>query len=230
MSHKVHQKIYRIKEISDWFSRGFYNKKMKNYLEEDFKIRTLLKEKLPKESIEEIEIERTGGLLKVIIKTSRPALVIGRGGEGVERLRKLLEKKVNTGAKNLKIDNRIEIEKSRRIFDKEIKIEIQEIRNPWVSAQLVAQWIVAQIEKRTPFRRALKMALSKMRFQKEIQGAKVEIAGRLNGVEIARTEWLKEGKLPRHNLRAVIDYGTAVAFCTYGAVGVKVWIYKGEKI
>ena len=109
------------------------------------------------------------------------------------------------------------------------KIEILEIKNPWNSAELVSQWIAGQIEKMVPFRRVLKMAISKAKEQKDVQGIKVMVAGRLNGAEIARTEWLKEGKLPRQTIRAVIDYGFNEANCTYGNIGVKVWLYKGEK-
>ena len=123
------------------------------------------------------------------------------------------------------------IEKLKRSKDDktEIKIEVQEVKNPWLSADICAQWIAQQIKRRIRFRRALKMALGKIMAQKEVKGARVEVSGRLNGVEISRTEWLKEGRMPRHTIRADIDYGTNSAFCTYGVIGVKVWIYKGEK-
>jgi small subunit ribosomal protein S3 len=212
MSHKVHPKVYRIKEMKDWFSRGFYEKNFSRYLEEDFKIREFLMEKLKEASVENVEIERSLSAVKIIIKTSRPALVIGRGGEVVEKLKKDLVKK-------------LQIKEGKR----EMKIEIQEVKNPWFSANICAQWVAQQIKRRVQFRRVMKMVLSKIMFQKGVKGARVEIAGRLNGVEIARTEYLKEGQLPRQNLRADIDYGTSLAFCTYGVIGVKVWIYKGEK-
>jgi len=212
MSHKVHPKVYRIKEMKDWFSRGFYGKNFPRYLEEDFKIREFLMEKLKEASIENVEIERSLSAVKIIIKTSRPALVIGRGGEVVEKLKKDLVKK-------------LQIKEGKR----EMKIEIQEVKSPWFSANICAQWITQQIKRRVQFRRVMKMALSKIMSQKGVKGARVEVAGRLNGVEIARTEWLKEGQLPRQNLRADIDYGTSLAFCTYGVIGVKVWIYKGER-
>lgn len=198
--------------MKDWFSRGFYGKNTPRYLEEDFKIRKFLEKKLSEASIENIEIERSFSAIKIIIKTSRPALVIGRGGEAVENLKKILAKQLK-----IKEDKR------------EMKIEVQEVKNPWFSANICAQWIAQQIKRRVQFRRVMKMALSKIMFQKGVKGARVELAGRLNGVEIARTEWLKEGQLPRNNLRADIDYGTSSAFCTYGVIGVKVWIYKGEK-
>jgi len=213
MSHKVHPKAFRIRKMADWLSRGFYGKKTFQYLKEDFVIRRFLNEKLSEASIENIEIERSISSTKIIIKTSRPALVIGRGGEAIEKLKKALIQKLERSKKD----------------KTEIKIEVQEVKNPWMSADICAQWIAQQIKRRIRFRRALKMALGKIMAQKEAIGARVEVAGRLNGVEISRTEWLQEGRLPRHTIRADIDYGTSSAFCTYGVVGVKVWIYKGEK-
>ena len=213
MSHKVHPKSFRIRRMADWLSRGFYGPKPFKYLKEDFIIRRFLNEKLKEASIENVEIERSRSVIKVIIKTSRPALVIGRGGEAIEKLKKALIE---------------ELKKSKE--DKtEIKIEVQEVKNPWLSANICAQWIAQQIKRRIRFRRALKMALGKIMLQKEAKGARVQVSGRLNGVEISRTEWLKEGRMPRHTIRADIDYGTSSAFCTYGAIGVKVWIYKGDK-
>jgi len=210
MGHRVHPKIFRIKDLSNWGSRWLSKKEFPKYLEEDFKIREFLEKKLGKLGIEKIEIERSPGKINMIISSARPGLIIGRGGGGVEELKKELEQKI--------------IEEK-----KEIKIEIREVKNPWVSAPLAAQWVAQQIEKRVRYRRVLKQALAKIMAQKEVQGARVEVAGRLDGVEIARTEWLKKGKLPRQTLRADIDYGQARAYCTYGVVGVKVWIYKGEK-
>ena len=111
----------------------------------------------------------------------------------------------------------------------EIKINIIDVRDPWGSAVLASQWIASQLEKRVRYRRCLKMALSRIVSSKEIKGARVEVSGRLNGVNISRTEWLQEGGMPRQKLRAVIDYGTSIAYCSYGVIGVKVWIYKGDK-
>lgn len=213
MGHRVHPKAYRIREMSDWDSRGFYKKPAK-LLEEDFKVREFLKEKLSRVGIEKIEIERFSNKLNIIISSARPGLIIGRGGEGVELLKKELEQKVldkDTDGK------------------KELRIEIREIRDPWTSASLSAQWVAQQIEKRVAYRRVLKRALSKIVSHKEIQGARIQLSGRLNGAEIARREWLGSGKLPRQTIRADIDYALVEAFCNYGVIGVKVWIYKGEK-
>jgi len=212
MAHKVHQKIFRIKKITDWDSRGFYKKKTPQYLEEDFKIRNFLKKKLEKVGIGRIEIERFPGKTNVIISTLRPGFIIGRGGKGIEDLKKELEKIIFKGKER-----------------KELKLEIQEIKDPWSSAVLTAQWIAQQIEKRIRYRRVLKQTLDKVMYSKEVKGCRIQISGRLNGIEIARREWLQRGKLPRQSLRADIDFAQAEANCTYGVIGIKVWIYKGEK-
>lgn len=212
MTHKVHPKIFRIKEITDWHSRGFYEKNFSEHLKEDFEIREFLKKKLAKCAVDRIEIERFPTKINVIIFTARPGLVIGRRGEGIEALRGGLKRKI------LKNDKK-----------KELKIEVKGIRDPWLSASLSAQWIAQQIEKRVHYRRVLKRALDRVISRKEVKGARVEISGRLGGVEIARTAWLKKGRLPRQTIRADIDYAQARAYCRYGVIGVKVWIYKGEK-
>ena len=212
MSHKVHPKIFRIRETSQWDSRWITEKNFSKYLEEDFKIREFLNKKLKESGIDKIEIERFSGKINVVIFTARPGLVIGRGGEGIEKLKEELVKKI------LKIDKKTEL-----------KIEIKGVKDPWTKASLVSQWIAQQIEKRMPYRRVLKKALSRVMAHREIKGVRVEVSGRLNGTEIAREEWLKQGRMPRQTLRADIDYAETRAFCTYGTIGVKVWIYKGEK-
>lgn len=213
MAHKVHPKIFRIKDLTDWDSRWLDKKKIPQHLEEDFKIRQFLKKKLRKVGIEKIEIERFPGKINIIISSARPGLIIGRGGEGVEELKEELRRIIDKDKKQ----------------KKEIRIEIREVKNPWSSALLSAQYVVQQIEKRLPFRKVLKQTLDKIVSQKEVKGCRIEIAGRLDGATIARREWLKKGNLPRQTLRADIDYAQDSAFCTYGVVGVKVWIYKGEK-
>ena len=213
MTHKVHQKVFRIKKISDWDSRGFYGKKTPQYLEEDFSIREFLNKKLKKVGIERIEIERFPSKTNIIISSLRPGFIIGRGGKGIEELKKQLEKKVLTNDKS----------------KKELRLEIREVRNPWASATLTSEWMAQQIEKRVHYRRVLKQAIGKISASKEVKGCRVQVKGRLNGIEIARTEWLQKGKLPRQSIRADIDYAFTEAFCVYGVIGVKVWIYKGEK-
>jgi len=215
VSHKVHPKAYRLRKITDWDSRGFYRETPK-LLEEDFRIREFLNKKLARIGIEKIEIERFPNKLNIIISTARPGLIIGRGGEGVENLKRELEDKI--------------LDSTEKRGQKEVRVEIREVRDPWTSASLSAQWVAQQIEKRVPFRRVLKRALAKiMEHKKEVKGARIEISGRLNGAEIARKEWLAKGRLPRQTIRADIDYAKAEAFCTYGVIGIKVWIYKGEK-
>ena len=220
MTHKVHPKIYRIGIITDWNSRWLTKNKVQNYLAEDFYIREFLKKQLKSCGIEKVEIERFPGKTNIIIFSSRPGLIIGRGGTGINEIKKEIEKKINNLKRTFK---KPEAKKET------LNIEIREIKNSWLSAALSSQWIAEQMEKRIPFRRDIKQALDKIMANKEVKGARVEVAGRLDGKEIARTEWLKRGRLPRQTLRADIDFGTAEAHCTYGTVGVKVWIYKGEK-
>lgn len=220
MAHKVHPKIFRLKELNNWNSRWLEKKKFPQYLEEDFKIREFLQKKLEKIGIEKIEIERFSGKTNVIISSARPGLIIGRGGGGVEELKRELEKLLLAGKLS---------QKKAQEGKREIRIEIREVKNPWMSANLSAQWMAQQIEKRIGYRRVLKQAVEKIMSQKGVEGCRVEVAGRLDGNEIARREWLKKGRMPRQTLRADIDYANVQAFCTYGAVGVKVWIYKGEK-
>jgi len=182
-------------------------------LEEDFKIREFLRKKLGKIGVEKIEIERFSGKINIIISSARPGLIIGRGGGGVEELKRDLEVTLKPAQKD----------------KRELKLEIKEIRDPWSSASLSAQWIAQQIERRIPPRRILKQALDKILVSRGVEGGRVEVAGRLGGAEIARRQWLNRGRLPRQTIRANIDYATARAFCTYGVIGIKVWIYKGEK-
>ncbi len=215
MSHKVHPKAFRLKELSSWDSRWLDEKKFPQYLEEDFKIREFFKKKIAKLGVEKIEIERFPGKLNIIISSARPGLIIGRGGSGVEELKKELEQKVI---------------KRNKEFKKEIKIEIKEVRDVWSSAALSVQSIAQQIEKRFPFRRVLKQTLDKIMSSRQVKGARIEISGRLNGSEIARREWLQKGRLPRQTLRSDIDFAQGQAYCTYGTTGIKVWIYKGERL
>jgi len=215
MSHKVHPKSFRIKGTEDWNIRGFYGRQMPQYLEEDFLIKDFLRKKLADASVANIQIEHSANKVNVIIDTARPGLIIGRGGNGIEVLKKEIENKIR---RQIKI-------KSKR----EIKIEIREIKNPWISAALIAQMAAQQIEKRIPFRQVLKKSLERVMTNREVKGIRMEVAGRLNGIEIARREWLGQGRLPRNTIRADIDYAQDEAQCTYGKIGIKVWIYKGDK-
>lgn len=221
MSHKVHPKIFRIKETKDWLSRGFYADNFKNLLEEDTIIRKYLDKKLRDLSVEKVEINRLPNQTSVLIHTSRPGLIIGRGGEGVERLTKELIKIIS---RKKGLD-----QEKRTILERRLKIEIKEVKNPWTSSMLIAQWIGQKIERRTPFRKTIKQAAEKAMMNKEVEGIKIVVSGRLDGVQIARTEGVEKGRLPRNTIRADIDYTLYEAVCTYGTIGIKVWLYKGEK-
>lgn len=207
MSHKVHPKIFRIKGNKDWLSRWVEKRSYAKTLEEDFRIREFLETRLKDTSLESIEIERFAGRITVIINSGRPGLIIGRGGSGIEIVKKALQKLVGV---------------------KDIRLEIREIKNHNESAALIAQNIAQQLEKRMPHRRVLKQTMQKVMANKNIEGAKLEVAGRLGGADIARREVLNEGRLPLQTRRAIIDYALAEARTTYGTVGVKVWLYKGE--
>lgn len=219
MTHKVNPKSFRIRNMEDFNARGFYGRKMTQYLEEDFLIKDFLMEKFSQASIANIEIEHSNNKINIIIETARPGLVIGRGGEGVENLKSVIEKKIG-------IKDKPNISKS---SSRQIKIDIKEIKNPWISAMLVAQMAGQQLEKRIPFRQVLKKCIERVMQNKEVKGIKMEVSGRLNGVEIARKEWLKQGRMPLQTIRADIDYAQAKASCTYGVIGIKVWLYKGDK-
>lgn len=221
MSHKVHPKIFRIKGIGDWLSHSFYGSEPRKYLKEDFVIREFLNKKLKDSSVEKIEIERSGNKVIAIISSARPGIIIGRGGEGVEKLRLEL-------LKNIFKKNKLTL-KELNDWAKKMKLEIKEVSNPWTSSELVAQWIAQRIEKRTPFRKTIKQAIEKVMGNKTVKGIRIEVAGRLDGAQIARKEWLEKGRLPRQTIRADIDYALEEARCTYGTIGIKVWIYKGDK-
>ncbi len=216
MAHKVHPRIFRIKGMGDWASRWLDRRNYVALLREDFLIRTFLEERLKDSAVENIEIERFPGKANIIVTSGRPGLIIGRGGAGIEDLRNALV-------------SRLQKENSTTVNKNGIRLEIREVKNPWESAALTAQWVVQQLEKRTPWRRVIKQAMSKVRANKSIKGVRIEVSGRLGGAEIARREHLSEGRLPLQTMRADIDYVPKEAQTTYGTLGVKVWLYKGEK-
>ncbi len=205
MGQKVHPKGLRLGIIRDWDAKWFTEKDFSAILIEDIKLREFIKKKLFAAGVSRIETERAANRIKITIHTAKPGIVIGRGGSEVEALRKEIEKK--TG--------------------KSISINILEIKVPELDAQLVAENVAAQLVKRVSFRRAMKQAVSRT-MRMGAQGVKISCSGRLAGAEMARTEWYNEGKVPLHTLRADIDYGFAEANTTYGKIGAKVWIYKGE--
>ena len=187
---------------SRWFTKG---PKFAKNLHEDFKLRAYIKDKLKHAGVSRVEIERTANKIKIIVSSARPGVVIGKKGTGIDALKADVQK----------------------LTKDEVFINIQEIRKPDIDAHLVAKNIAIQLEKRVSWRRVLKKAL-KAAILGGVKGIKVQVAGRLDGVEIARTEWYTEKSIPLHTLRADIDYQTAEALTTYGIIGVKVWIYKGD--
>ena len=239
MGHKVNPKIFRIGLSESWNSRWFARgKDYAQYLKQDTEIRKYLTNKLKDAGVERIEIERSPDNINIIINSSRPGIIIGRGGAGIEEIKKYIEKKIISARGGFLPETDASLDyasdegvSSRQTsnWNKKIKLQIniKEVSKPQLSAQLVAQNIAQELEKRIPYRRAMKRNIESV-MKAGAQGVKVICSGRLDGVEIARQETLSQGKIPLHTLRADIDYGIATACTTYGTVGVKVWIYKGE--
>jgi small subunit ribosomal protein S3 len=208
MGQKVHPIGIRLGIVKDWTSKWYADSKdYANNLYTDLKVREFLKKKLAGASVSNIQIERPANNARITIHTARPGIVIGKKGEDIDVLRKTVSKMMNVP----------------------VHINIEEIRKPELDAYLVAENIAQQLERRIMFRRAMKRAVTNT-MRLGAQGIRINVAGRLNGAEIARTEWYREGRVPLHTLRADIDYGFAEANTTYGIIGVKVWIFKGEVI
>jgi small subunit ribosomal protein S3 len=206
MGQKVHPYGIRLGVIKDWTSTWYADsRRYADYLNTDLAVRTFLRKKLAHASVSRIQIERPAHNARIVVHTARPGIVIGKKGEDIEALRKQVSKLMGIPA----------------------HISVEEIRKPELDAYLVAESVAQQLERRIMFRRAMKRAVSNA-MRLGAQGIKINVAGRLNGAEIARTEWYREGRVPLHTLRADIDYGFAEANTTYGVIGVKVWIFKGE--
>ena len=205
MGQKVHPKGFRLGIIRGWDSNWYADKDYSELLHEDYQVRKMVKERFYAAGISKVEIQRTGNRVRVTIHTAKPGIVIGRGGNEVEKLK--VDLSLMTG--------------------KSININIQEIKRPELDAQIVAENVAQQLEKRISFRRAMKQTVQRT-MRVGALGMKIAISGRLGGAEIARTEWYAEGKVPLHTLRADIDYGFAEANTTYGKIGIKVWINRGE--
>ncbi len=205
MGQKVHPYGFRLGFNKPWRSRWFAKQGYAKLLQEDLELKTALRERLKSAGVSAIEVDRPGNKLRVTIRTSRPGIIIGRKGAEIEKLKQDMAKKTK----------------------REVFIDIQEVHKPELDAQLVSESIGLQLEKRVAFRRAMRKAVdSALRFG--CKGIKVRVSGRLNGAEIARSEWYLQGQLPLHTLRADIDYGFSEAHTTYGVIGVKTWLYKGE--
>lgn len=216
MGHKIQPNSYRLGITKDWNARWFSKGNFENLLRADLAIRKVIKEKIGLAGIDKIIIERSGSHCRISIKAAKPGLVIGRGGKGIEDLTKAIEVVLKKAA----IKSKVAIPT--------INLNIEELKRTEVSAPIIAQQIAWDLEKRMPFRRTMKKYLEAIMQNKEAQGAKIKLSGRLDGNEIARKEWLAKGRLPLTTLRANIDYGEATAYNSYGTVGIKVWIYKGE--
>lgn len=210
MGRKVNPKGLRLGIVTGWGSRWFVKKEYSKNLKEDVQIRAFAMEQWKKAAISAVEIERSANVMRIIIKTARPGVLIGRGGTGIEDISSLIKKKFYPGKK---ID---------------LKIEAQEIRRFEEDASLVAQNVAEMLEKRTPFRRVLKSTLAQVEKNRSVKGVKIEVSGRLDGAEMSRREWLSRGTIPLQTLRANIDFSRYTARTTYGAIGIKVWIHKGE--
>jgi small subunit ribosomal protein S3 len=209
MGQKVHPTGFRLGIATDWTSKWYADSaNFADFLDEDLTIRTFLRKRLAQAAVSRIQISRPAKSVAITIHTARPGIIIGKKGEDIEKLRVEVAKLVAAHINN-------------------VKINIEEIRKPELDAQLVAEGVAAQLERRVMFRRAMRRSVTNaMRIGAE--GIKINVSGRLNGAEIARNEWYREGRVPLHTLRADVDYGFAEAMTTYGILGVKVWIYKGE--
>ncbi|HNP74777.1 MAG TPA: 30S ribosomal protein S3 [bacterium] len=215
MGQKVHPKSFRLKVNKTWDSRWFNDKDFPELLRQDVRIRKFILNKFRNVGVSNVDIERSANQLTVNMHCAKPGLIIGRGGQGAEDLKKEIQNKfLKDGF-------------SRKKGIKNINLNILEIEKPNLDATVVMQQVIADLEKRIPFRRAVKQAMGRVE-KAGAQGVKISVAGRLNGAEIARTEMFASGKIPLHTLRADIDYSRAAAQTIYGKIGVKVWIYKGE--
>lgn len=212
MSHSVHPKIFRIKGIDDWQSQWFSKKNYKYNLEQDLQIRAFIKKELKSAAVNEVIVKRSANAAHIIVRAARPGIIIGRGGVGIQELKKQIIAKIFKG----------------KIKGIDIKIDVEEIRKAEIQANIIGQAIAEQLERRMPFRRVIKQTIEKVIQNSEVKGIKIFVSGRLNGSEMAREEWLKKGNLPLQTIRANIDYAQVNAHTIYGVIGVKVWINKGE--
>ncbi len=214
MSHTVHPYSHRLGILRDWKSRWFgMNQKYRDSLKSDILLREYLEKRLRGMYVSSIEIERSVKTFRVILKTSRPGMIIGRSGEGAEKLKADIQKE----ARRMKVP-----------ITEELKLDIEEVKSPESNAAIVGQMIAEGLEKRMPFRRVMKQSIEKVMANRDVKGVKIYLGGRLGGADMARTEELKKGQIPLQTLRADIDFAREKAHMTYGDIGIKVWIYKGE--
>ncbi len=215
MSHTVHPYSMRLGILRGWRSRWFNVRDYRKLLEEDIKLRAFLEKRLHGMFVDSTEIERSPGNLNIIVKTARPGVLIGRGGEGIEKLKNEINVFINKISKEPK-----------KKFG--LKLTVEEVKSPETHARVMVDQIAQDLEKRLPFRRVMKQTVAKIMASREVNGAKISLSGRLDGAEMARFEWLKEGQIPLQTLRADVDFARGRAHLPYGDLGIKVWIYKGE--
>lgn len=214
MTHSVHPYSHRLGIIRDWKSRWFGTRgKYQEYLKTDIMLREFLLKRLRGLYVDSIDMERSENAYRIIIKTSRPGMVIGRSGEGSTKIKADIMKRL----KRLKVT-----------MPKEVKIDVEEVKDPESHAGVVAYMIAEGLEKRMPFRRIMKQTIEKVMAQRNVQGVKINLAGRLGGAEMGRRESLKAGRIPLQTLRADVDFAREKAYLPYGVIGIKVWIYRGE--
>ncbi|MFH1759374.1 MAG: 30S ribosomal protein S3 [Patescibacteria group bacterium] len=219
MGQKIQPNSFRLGITKLWSARWFSNGTLKNRLEEDTLIRNVIKKKIGSAGIIEIVIERNAKDVRIVIKAARPGLIIGRGGKGIEELAALIKSELT------KLYRKKGIKESTL---PSINLVADDLKRGEIAAANVAQNIAADLERRMPYRRVIKKYLDSIIQNREAKGGKIQVKGRLNGAEIARKEWLAKGSLPLQTLRANIDFATATAYTTYGTIGIKVWIYKGD--
>jgi len=215
MTHQVHPYSHRLGILRDWKSRWFAHSpaQYREFMKCDTAIREYLEKRLRGFYVAELIIERNANALRVVVKTSRPGLIIGRSGEGAKKLKLDIQKKIN----KLKLKE-----------EAELKVDIEEVRSPESNAAIVGYMIAEGLEKRMPFRRVLKQTVEKVMANRDVKGVRIAVGGRLGGTEMARTEQIKKGRIPLQTFRADIDYAREKAYLPYGVIGIKVWIYKGD--
>lgn len=217
MGQKVNPVAFRLGGTQNWKSRWFTTKRFQEFLKEDYIIRNFLTAKLikAKAGVDRIDIERSANSLAVTIQAARPGLIIGRGGSGIEDLKKEVKS--------------ILARKLKKPFKMDLRLSVEEVKDAEIKASVIGQGMAEQIEKRLPFRRVLRQTIERVAQSPGVLGVKIMLGGRLDGNEIARREWLRKGRIPLQTLRADIDYAHTTAFTTYGTIGIKVWVYKKEE-
>lgn len=215
MTHIAHPYVQRLGIIRDWKSRWFSNdpKRFREYLKADAKVRELLEKRLRGMYVADVSVERDEAIMRIIIRTSRPGIIIGRSGEGAQKLKKDIDMLLRT----LKLSE-----------VPEVKLDIEEVKSPESNAAIVGQMVAEGLEKRMPFRRVMKQTIEKVMANRDVVGVRISLSGRLGGAEMSRKEEIKKGRIPLQTLRADIDFARIKAILPYGTIGIKVWIYRGE--